>query len=105
MKIRIGFVSNSSTASFVIEKQYLTEEQIKKIRNYQFYAKMMTMGNITYTDGIPEPCCGNFGYLDDNWSISEDNTTIGGYTIIDNFNMFAFLEAIGVDMNKVEKGE
>jgi len=32
MKIRNGFVSNSSSSSFVIHKSYLTEEQVKKMK-------------------------------------------------------------------------
>jgi hypothetical protein len=32
MKIRNGFVSNSSTSSFVIGKNYMTEEQIEDFR-------------------------------------------------------------------------
>ena len=35
MKIRKGFVSNSSSSSFVILKSALTEEQIKKVRAFQ----------------------------------------------------------------------
>ena len=32
MKIRNGFVSNSSASSFIISKAYVTEEQLKAIR-------------------------------------------------------------------------
>lgn len=32
MKIRYGFVSNSSSSSFCIHKQYMTEEQIEEFR-------------------------------------------------------------------------
>jgi hypothetical protein len=35
MKIRNGFVSNSSSSSFVINKAQLTPEQIEKILNYK----------------------------------------------------------------------
>jgi hypothetical protein len=34
MKIRQGFVSNSSSSSFVIAKSFLTEKQIKAIRDW-----------------------------------------------------------------------
>lgn len=38
MKRRNGFVSNSSSSSFVIYKKLMTEEQIKGLK--QFYARM-----------------------------------------------------------------
>jgi len=34
MKVRGGFVSNSSSCSFVIGKAYMTEEQIKKFQEF-----------------------------------------------------------------------
>lgn len=34
MKIRDGFVSNSSSSSFVIVKSYLTSEQVDFVKNY-----------------------------------------------------------------------
>jgi len=34
MRIRQGFISNSSSSSFVIAKSYMTEEQIKEFRDH-----------------------------------------------------------------------
>jgi hypothetical protein len=34
MKIRNGFVSNSSSSSFVLDKEGLTKEQIEKLNDY-----------------------------------------------------------------------
>ncbi len=34
MKTRLGFVSNSSSSSFVLPKKDMTEEQIEKIEKY-----------------------------------------------------------------------
>ena len=39
MKIRYDFVTNSSSSSFVVAKQSLTNEQIKLIYNYYDNAK------------------------------------------------------------------
>jgi len=34
IKVRYGFVSNSSSASFVIAKAYMTDEQVSKFSNF-----------------------------------------------------------------------
>lgn len=97
MKVRNGFVSNSSSASFIIPLECLTKKQIEKIKNHLFHAKRMSL-NVDYTDG-------HFGYFNDDydaWEISERDNDIHGYTSMDNFNMYNFLEAIGIDMEKVE---
>jgi hypothetical protein len=75
-------VSNSSSASFIIPKQVLSEEQLDKLLSYNVYT--------------------NDKYLD-SWNISliESYTSqtkyIKGYTIMDNGDMAEFLEDIGVD--------
>lgn len=81
MKIRTGFVSNSSSSSFVIRKSYLTVEQIEKIKNHLEVAEK---NNNCYR-----------------WTIIDNPDLIHGYTVMDNFDMQEFLELIGVDMEHV----
>jgi hypothetical protein len=79
MKFRNGFVSNSSSSSFIIPRQYLSYEQIDKIKNH---GKLVS----------------NF---DDRWHIYEEEDYIEGCCDMDNFNMREYLENIGVNMEKV----
>lgn len=80
MKIRNGFVSNSSSASFVIKLNKLTEQQIEMIKNHRFWGKIY---------GVE--------YSDDEWSISINDETISGYTTMANFSITKFLDKIGVE--------
>ncbi len=88
MKVRQGFVSNSSSSSFVIPMSALTPEQLDKIHNHIEEGKKLGM-----------ECCGKH----DAWHIKE--STISLSTYMDNLDMYHFLQAIGVDMDKVERTE
>jgi hypothetical protein len=87
MKIRNSFVSNSSSSSFIIKKCYLTPEQIEYIRDHKQHGLYF---------GID--------YSDDYWAITEDDSSISGYTSMDNFDMSEFLDKIGVK-GHIEWGE
>lgn len=86
MKIRKGFVSNSSSSSFVIDKMYLTDTQMEFIRNAVEIAK-----NYTNIDTYDQP-----------WEIIETDDTISGTTSMDNFDMAEFLTEIGVNSNFID---
>ena len=76
MKIRIGFVSNSSSASFVLFKHYISAHQMDKIHEYLSKQKEMDC---------------------EYWTITEENEDmIGGSTIMDNDEFSKFLDNIGV---------
>lgn len=87
MKIRNGFVSNSSSSSFVIQKKYLSEHQLNLIRDVDVEARRLGLD------------C--FEYVCD-WEITETDDDLKGWTYMDNFQFDEFLDIIGVDMRYVK---
>ena len=79
MKIRQGFVSNSSSASFVVSLRKLSLEQLCKIMNHTKWGKEFEMN-----------------YYEDSWSITVEDGVLHGSTSMDNFDMEAFLVKIGI---------
>lgn len=84
MKVRSGFVSNSSSSSFVILKEHLDDYQIDFIKEHTRIGKMLGMDN-----------------TDDGWYIYEHDDSITGDTNMDNFDMREYLEKIDVRTDKV----
>jgi hypothetical protein len=83
MKERLDFVTNSSSASYIIRKDKITYKQAKQIYDHsQFVANKY-----------------------DAWSISESNTDIKVSTIMDNFDMHDYLvNIVGIDDQDIECG-
>lgn len=84
MKIRNGFVSNSSSCSFTIDKWNLSPNQIEMIFNHVKFGEAMGMDN-----------------YEEVWSIEETETSLHFFTWMDNFDMIEFLKRIGVNENYV----
>jgi hypothetical protein len=85
MKIRNGFVSNSSSSSFVIAKGFLSQYQIDKIYHHA--------DNLEENENLSPD-------KDDAWDITEDEYLIKGYTSMDNFDMREYLLSIGIKENQ-----
>lgn len=96
MKVRNGFVSNSSSSSFVLLKDSISNNQLDMILNIEEWIEILIKedeenGSI---DNIRE----KFEYYDsDPWSISDHGDYIFGETSMDNFNMEEYLNYIKVD--------
>ena len=96
MKIRDCLISNSSSSSFIISKNKLTDLQINQIKNYQTVAYELGKYNKIEEKNINDYKCGKFGYIDDRWNITETLLNIKGDTTMNNFDFDVFLSTIGV---------
>ena len=87
MKRRTGFVSNSSSSSFIISNSKLTLGQIDDIQNHSEVAKK----------SMPE-----IEWAEDSWNIGIGHDFVRGSVFMDNFDMFNFLKNIGVADEDIE---
>ena len=112
MKIRTGFVSNSSSSSFVLPLRIVSEEQLEQIKNHIRVAIERDLACSSWEktrewekahDG-EYPSCG-YASPGDQWAISVSKDEVRGETTLDNFNMGVFLDAIGIDVSQVKWGD
>lgn len=82
MKTRTGFVSNSSSSSFILHKAYVTPDQIAKIIDHQNSGE-------EWAEEWP-------------WKIEERETTILGEVFMDNFDMREYMSKLGIDVDNEE---
>jgi hypothetical protein len=77
MKVRIGFVSNSSSSSFAISLHDISAWQLQMIEKHSEIARVLG------------------GYDDDEpWIIDVEGSEVKGHTFMDNFDMHHFLTCV-----------
>lgn len=87
MKLRTGFVSNSSSASFVIKLADLTPEQIEAIKNATVDQKTLAPG---FTIGWLD------GGVEDAWDIMLSDENVSGGTVCNNDCIWDFFDRLGI---------
>lgn len=94
MKIRNGYVSNSSSSSFCIPISALKRNQIEMIKDHiQYTLKYIVEKNIKCEESHGDLDAGELGFVGvgEEWNIEERTNCIYGYTTMNNFDIGVFI--------------
>jgi hypothetical protein len=87
MKLKLDFITNSSSANFVINKKHLTTEDIVLIKNHLEIAAL-------FDEQTGKKELTEYASSWDAWEIEETDHEIKGYTSMTNFSMMRYLTEV-----------
>jgi hypothetical protein len=79
MKRRLGFVSNSSSSSFIVRKKFLDTTKLELVRRHDEVAKELQVSN-----------------YEDTWSMTEHEAYFDFDTTMDNCNLRMMFDSLGI---------
>jgi hypothetical protein len=96
MKKRDGFVSNSSSSSFILKKADFTDKQLTLIRDHAQEVQRKRF-NVHKKEDEYGTCFNK----DWKWEIEENDEWMTGYTSLTNFDMETYMEIEGLNISNV----
>ena len=105
MKYRSGFVSNSSSSSFVLNKHYISAYQLDKLLNPKLedakdiYTNIFEGEDPSDVPSFENWCQNIFGWIDDvgGWTVIDKSQEIEFSTTLDNFQYDEYARLLGID--------
>lgn len=103
MKKRQGFVSNSSACSFTVKKRELSSLQYAALKDpVRFIELTKDFAGFVSTDDTFDRSTmyEDFGWPEYIWDVEETEDELHFHTLMDNFDMIAFAQMIGVPIHE-----
>ena len=106
MRVRSGFVSNSSSCSFTINKRNLTNLQMYLIDNIKEAADHWDARQRIINRESPDDYKNLFEFdrywISTPWSREDDDNNMKWYTSMDNFDLYTFMiEVVGIPGDQI----
>lgn len=101
MKIRLGFVSNSSSQSFTVFRNKISKQQEWMLMHYQDVAKYL-LEQEDFDERVEDDDRLGLEYASDGYNLSITDSTIEGETTMANFDFVSYLlNVVGVSRDAI----